>query len=69
MNYLLLSKSGVRLLTLAALALSAFAQSERGIITGAVRDTSGAVVPGASIKIVNTATNVTLDTVSNVEGE
>jgi hypothetical protein len=65
-----LSGGAVRLvLGLALLALSAFAQSERGSITGAVRDTSGAVVPGASIKITNDATNVAVDTVSNAQGE
>src|SRR5579863_8985739 len=45
------------------------AQSERGTITGAVRDASGAVVPGASIQITNVATNVTTATTSNQTGE
>ena len=53
------SSGAVRaILCFGLLALSAFAQSERGSITGAVHDTSGAVVPGASIKITNEATNV-----------
>ena len=56
-------------LSLGLLALSAFAQSERGSISGAVHDASGAVIPGASIKVTNTATNVSLDTVSNAQGE
>ncbi len=46
-----------------------FAQSERGTITGAVHDTTGAVIPGASVKITNEATNVSLDTVTNTQGE
>ena len=54
---------------LALLALCAFAQSERGSISGAVHDVSGAVVPGASIKVTNVATNVILNTVSNAQGE
>ncbi len=58
-----------RVLALTLLALSAFAQSERGTITGAVHDASGAVVPGASVKITNDATNVKQDTVSNAQGE
>lgn len=37
---------------------AAFAQSERGVITGTITDKSGAVVPGARITITNKATNV-----------
>ncbi len=44
------------------------AQSERGTISGVVHDSSGAVVPGAAVKIVNEATNVGLDTVTNADG-
>src|SRR5579871_770221 len=46
-----------------------FAQSERGTITGVVHDSSGAVVPGASVKVINESTNVALDTVTNAEGD
>ena len=45
------------------------AQSERGTITGSVRDTSGAVVPEAAVKLTNVATNVEISTVSNQAGE
>jgi hypothetical protein len=38
-------------------AASAFAQTERGNITGSVTDSSGAAVPGAQVVIVNAATN------------
>ena len=50
----------------AALAL---AQSERGTVTGAVRDASGASVPGASITITNVATNVAVHATTNDAGE
>src|SRR3954471_13580239 len=53
----------------ALLASGAFAQSERGTITGVVRDSSGAVVPAAKVTITNTATNVAIPAVSNGQGE
>ena len=45
------------------------AQSERGTISGTVRDTSGAVVPGAKIVVTNTATGVATTLTSNEVGE
>jgi hypothetical protein len=50
-------------------AVAAFAQSERGTITGVVHDSSGAVVPGAKVSIVNQSTKVTLSVNSNEAGE
>ncbi len=44
------------------------AQSERGSITGVVQDTTKAVVPGVSVKVINTATNVTTTVVSSDAG-
>ena len=38
------------LLTIAALAVPAFAQEQRGSIEGVVRDASGAVLPGATVE-------------------
>jgi hypothetical protein len=40
------------------LAATAFGQSERGTISGAIQDASGAMVPGAKVTITNIATNV-----------
>jgi Carboxypeptidase regulatory-like domain len=45
------------------------AQSERGTITGAVRDASGAAIPAAKVVITNDATGVRLDTETNATGE
>lgn len=45
-----------------------FAQENRGTIVGIVTDSSGAIIPGAAIRITNVATNVTVTTVSNEEG-
>src|SRR5262245_61518510 len=39
------------------------AQGVRGIITGQVTDQAGAVIPGASVKLVNRATGVVVRTV------
>ena len=51
-----------------ALPFAAFAQTERGTITGVVKDGTGAVVPGVSIRVVNTATNVGANVVSSDSG-
>jgi len=44
-----------------------FAQT-LGTITGQVKDTTGAVLPGATVTVVNTATNATRTTASNEVG-
>ena len=56
-------------LSVALLAVSAFAQSERGAITGGVHDASGAVIPAAKVTITNTATNVAINANTNDQGE
>ena len=59
------------LCTLAALALApsgAAAQEARGTIQGRVVDASGAVVPGATVEVLNIATGVVTPTTSNEEG-
>jgi len=48
--------------------VQAQAQMTRGGINGTVRDESGAVVPGASVTIVNVATNQSRDAVTDSEG-
>jgi hypothetical protein len=57
------------LLCFTLLAACLLAQSERGTITGVVKDSSGAVVPAARITITNAATNVAIPAVTNGQGE
>lgn len=53
-----------------ALCLSvAHAQSGAGSIQGTITDPSGAIIPGASIHVVNSSTNVTSDTKANSAGD
>ena len=46
----------------------AYAQSGAGSIQGTITDSTGAVIPGAAIHVVNTATGVTNDTTTNSVG-
>ena len=50
------------------LPLAAFAQTERGTITGVVVDASKGAVPGVSIAVINTGTNATANVVSSDSG-
>ena len=62
----------MRLLTCAALVLlagSAFAQSDRGIVSGSVRDSSGAAIPEANVTATQTATNTAFSTVTTSTGD
>jgi Carboxypeptidase regulatory-like domain len=54
--------------TIASIPAILSAQSGSSVIAGIVRDSSGAAIPGALGRIINTATGVTLDTFSNEEG-
>jgi hypothetical protein len=47
---------------------AALAQTDRGTITGTIVDASGAVIPGASVSIVNSATQVRVETNSTSTG-
>jgi hypothetical protein len=51
-----------------AWATPAFAQSDRGAITGRVVDPSGAVVPNAKVTVTNVDTNTTSETETTGEG-
>src|SRR5687767_11776384 len=44
------------------------AQSSTATVNGTVRDQTGAVIPGAAVKLVNSATNITSRTTSNEAG-
>jgi hypothetical protein len=55
--------------SLFAASIFLYGQSERGAITGEIRDSSGAVVPGARIVVTNSETGVALDAVTNNQGE
>jgi Carboxypeptidase regulatory-like domain len=58
----------VATLGLAVSCSSTFAQSGAGSIQGTVTDATGAVIPGATIHVVNQGTNVATDTKSNEVG-
>ncbi len=63
----------LRLLLILTLLLRAgttllFSQDTRGSIRGLVRDSTGAMIPGATVAVTNVATNVTVSTTSNSEG-
>jgi hypothetical protein len=49
-------------------ALPCLPQASTGSVSGTVRDQSGAVIPGASVSLTNTATSVTLRTTTNEAG-
>src|SRR5579863_7893036 len=63
------SRSLLKATLLVSLTALAFAQSERGTITGTVHDQSGALVPAASVTITNMATNVAVHVTTNDAGE
>ena len=52
----------------AALAAAAEAQETRATITGTVNDIQGAVVPGVTVTVLNTDTNVSYEGVTNEAG-
>jgi carboxypeptidase family protein/TonB-dependent receptor-like protein len=56
------------LLILFAVTTVAFAQESRGTIIGHVTDASGAAMPGAQVRVINTATNVTATATTNEDG-
>jgi hypothetical protein len=48
---------------------STFAYAQSTTLTGVVTDTAGGVVPGANVSVVNNATKVALEAVSNTSGQ
>src|SRR5271165_1728322 len=63
---------GATLLLVSSLSIaspSAYAQSTGGRVRGTVTDPSGSAVVGATVTLINTATNVTRDTTSGSSGE
>ena len=62
-----LCKFSIFALTL-ALAPLGFAQTATGRVLGTITDSQGAAIAGAKVSVVNTATNVVSETVTNSEG-
>src|SRR5262245_19429824 len=58
----------VTTLVILLLSVGAFAQSDRGVLTGTVSDSSGAVIPGATVTATNLATNVASNTITTEGG-
>src|SRR5947207_5857222 len=56
-------------MALCAIATISYAQNVTGSIGGVVRDPSGAVVPGATVRATNTGTSATFQAASNSEGQ
>src|ERR1700730_14367704 len=52
-----------------SLASNLFGQAESGTVVGVVRDQAGAVVPGATVTLVNEGTHFTRSVVTNPSGE
>src|SRR5205814_1629717 len=63
----MLKRIGVAVVVLCAVSSWAFAQATASI-TGRVVDQAGAVLPGATVTVINTATRATRDSVTNAEG-
>ena len=53
----------------AVLAVSVFAQQDRGTIAGTVTDATGATVPNAKVTITNRDTNTTFTTTTGESGQ
>ena len=58
----------LRVMALVALS-STFAYAQTATLSGVVTDTAGGVVPGANVSVVNNATKVAQESVSNTSGQ
>ncbi len=58
----------MRILIVLLICCAAYAQEFRGSILGRITDVSGALVPGASVRAVNVATNTAAETRTNEQG-
>ena len=56
------------LVALVLLVTPAWAQTSSATVSGTVRDPTGAVIPGASITLTNSATNISSKTTTNTAG-
>src|SRR5713101_8385178 len=67
-NYIMKIRSLLAISCLFVFTLAAFAQTDRGTLTGTVSDTSGAVIPGVPIQAKNVQTGATYDAGSSETG-
>src|SRR5690349_23892298 len=56
-------------LALSALVTTSYAQKVTGSIVGVARDPTGAVVPGATVRAINTGTSASFQATANAEGQ
>jgi protocatechuate 3,4-dioxygenase beta subunit len=63
------SVSFILCLLLSSITTLSLAQSNSGSLRGQVRDTTGAAVPGATIKIIDLGTNATVTVTSGSDGQ
>ena len=62
-------RSSILVLSLLALSLTAYAQVERGTITGAVTDSKGSAIPDATVRVVEENTSQTVELQTDSAGE
>ena len=55
-------------LVIALLPVASGAQTDTGTVTGVVRDSSGAAIPGATVLVVNEETGATVEAISDADG-
>jgi hypothetical protein len=58
----------VAMLCVLAMSTAAFAQVDRATLTGTVKDSAGAVIPGATVTVTNVATNIAVTQQTTASG-